>query len=237
MAYVPSHLVKGITHQQRVMRLYRNSLRHLLDWVIDRQTWRQEAVKLRERFDAHKHEKDRRVIHKILEAAEREFEKHKHPFPYVRKYSDFYLSVLKWIISVESFSSNYIENLSFELWSLCKVDQSLLIILRWWLIPYRPGQPWWQQVGKKHTASSSCKCSVRFVLWNVEDNCFIKSFDVLVMHGETLDDLHWPSLSFACLKDLTSITYHLMNSSFLDNRGVNLLVKCQNTVLVFFLLN
>ncbi|XP_058973010.1 NADH dehydrogenase [ubiquinone] 1 beta subcomplex subunit 9 [Pocillopora verrucosa] len=83
MAYVPSHLVKGITHQQRVMRLYRNSLRHLLDWVIDRQTWRQEAVKLRERFDAHKHEKDRRVIHKILEAAEREFEKHKHPFPYV----------------------------------------------------------------------------------------------------------------------------------------------------------
>ena len=90
MAYVPSHLAKGITHQQRVMRLYRNSLRHLLDWVIDRQSWRQEAVKLRERFDAHKHEKDRRKIHKIMEAAEREFEKYKHPFPYVRKYSYFF---------------------------------------------------------------------------------------------------------------------------------------------------
>ncbi|KAJ7374792.1 ndufb9, NADH-ubiquinone oxidoreductase [Desmophyllum pertusum] len=82
MAYIASHLTKGITHQQRVTRLYRNSLKHLLSWCIDRQLWRREAVILRERFDENKYERDQRKIFKILEGAEREFEKMKHPFPY-----------------------------------------------------------------------------------------------------------------------------------------------------------
>lgn len=85
MAYVASHLAKGITHQQRVMRLYRNSLKHLLSWCIDRQLWRREALILRDRFDENKYEKDRRKVNKILEAAEAEFERMKHPFPYVSK--------------------------------------------------------------------------------------------------------------------------------------------------------
>lgn len=85
MAYVASHLAKGITHQQRVMRLYRNSLKHLLSWCIDRQLWRREALILRDRFDENKYEKDRRKVNNILEAAEAEFERMKHPFPYVSK--------------------------------------------------------------------------------------------------------------------------------------------------------
>ena len=85
MAYVASHLAKGITHQQRVMRLYRNSLKHLLSWCIDRQLWRREAMKLRDRFDDNKYERDQRKVHSILLAAEAEFEKMKHPFPYIRK--------------------------------------------------------------------------------------------------------------------------------------------------------
>ena len=85
MAYVASHLAKGITHQQRVMRLYRNSLKHLLSWCIDRQLWRREAMKLRDRFDENKYERDQKKVHSILEAAEAEFEKMKHPFPYIRK--------------------------------------------------------------------------------------------------------------------------------------------------------
>ena len=85
MAYVASHLAKGITHQQRVMRLYRNSLKHLLSWCIDRQLWRREAMKLRDRFDDNKYERDQRRVHSILQAAEAEFEKMKHPFPYTRK--------------------------------------------------------------------------------------------------------------------------------------------------------
>lgn len=40
---------------------------------------------LRERFDENKYERDQRKIFKIMEGAEREFEKMKHPFPYTRK--------------------------------------------------------------------------------------------------------------------------------------------------------
>jgi len=65
------------------MRLYRNSLKHLLSWCIDRQLWRREAMKLRDRFDDNKYERDQRKVHSILEAAEAEFEKMKHPFPYI----------------------------------------------------------------------------------------------------------------------------------------------------------
>lgn len=85
MAYIASHLKKGITHQQRVMRLYRNSLKHLLSWCIDRELWRDEALNLRDRFDKHKNETNQQRIQKILEAAEVEFESKKHPYPYIRK--------------------------------------------------------------------------------------------------------------------------------------------------------
>ena len=40
---------------------------------------------LRDRFDDNKYERDQRKVHSILEAAEAEFEKMKHPFPYTRK--------------------------------------------------------------------------------------------------------------------------------------------------------
>ena len=86
MAFIASHLAKGITHQQRVMRLYRNSLKHLLSWCIDREVWREEAVILRERFDKYKNETNQRRTDKIIQDAEIEFESKKHPFPYTGKY-------------------------------------------------------------------------------------------------------------------------------------------------------
>ena len=85
MAYVASHLARGITHQQRVMRLYRNSLKHLLSWCIDRELWREEALMLRDRFDKYKYETNQKKIQMILADAETEFENKKHPFPYVGK--------------------------------------------------------------------------------------------------------------------------------------------------------
>ena len=42
-------------------------------------------MKLRDRFDENKYERDQKKVHSILEAAEAEFEKMKHPFPYTRK--------------------------------------------------------------------------------------------------------------------------------------------------------
>ena len=72
-----------LTHAQRVTRLYRNSLKHLLSWCIDRRTWRMEAVQLRDRFDANKDIKDRRLATQILQEGEAEFELKKHPDPYI----------------------------------------------------------------------------------------------------------------------------------------------------------
>lgn len=42
-------------------------------------------MKLRDRFDENKYERDQRKVLSILQAAEAEFEKMKHPFPYTRK--------------------------------------------------------------------------------------------------------------------------------------------------------
>lgn len=79
MAFVAPEL----SHVQRVTRLYRSSLKHLLSWCIDRQTWRIEALKLRDRFDASKNLTDRREINKLLLEGEAEFERLKHPDPYI----------------------------------------------------------------------------------------------------------------------------------------------------------
>ena len=74
-----------LTHSQRVTRLYRRCLKHLLFWTIDRSVWREEAVKLRARFDEHKNERNVRTAVSLLEEAEQLFEKQKHPEPYICK--------------------------------------------------------------------------------------------------------------------------------------------------------
>ena len=74
-----------LSHSQRVIRLYRNSLKHLLSWTIDRGVWREEAVVLRARFDANKDLKDLRKARKLLEDGEAEFQLYKHPDPYICK--------------------------------------------------------------------------------------------------------------------------------------------------------
>lgn len=86
MSYVStSHLARGITHQQRVTRLYRNSLKHLLSWCIGREGWRNEALALRARFDANKDETDQRKLGAIMIEGEKEFDQRKHPYPYLSK--------------------------------------------------------------------------------------------------------------------------------------------------------
>ena len=75
-----------LSHAQRVTRLYRNSLKHLLSWTIDRQTWRKEALELRSRFDASKNVSDQRKASQLLEKGEEEFNYLKHPDPYICEY-------------------------------------------------------------------------------------------------------------------------------------------------------
>ena len=71
----------ALTHTQRVTRLYRRSLKHLLSWCIDRSVWRQEALKLRDRFDAAK-DVGMPTAAQLLEDGEREFRINRHPEPY-----------------------------------------------------------------------------------------------------------------------------------------------------------
>jgi len=41
-----------VSHKQRVMRLYRQGLKALQSWVIDREVWNDKAIELRARFDS-----------------------------------------------------------------------------------------------------------------------------------------------------------------------------------------
>lgn len=74
----------GLTHAQRVTRLYRRSLKHMLSWTVERALWRQEALELRARFDANKGIKDVRKAAQLLEEGEKEFQENIHPDPYIR---------------------------------------------------------------------------------------------------------------------------------------------------------
>ncbi|XP_003387932.1 PREDICTED: NADH dehydrogenase [ubiquinone] 1 beta subcomplex subunit 9-like [Amphimedon queenslandica] len=72
----------ALTHTQNVTRLYRKSLKHLLSWAIDRRLWRRQALELRDRFDANK-DVDHSIALKLLQEGEAEFERRKHPDPYI----------------------------------------------------------------------------------------------------------------------------------------------------------
>ncbi|XP_047128764.1 NADH dehydrogenase [ubiquinone] 1 beta subcomplex subunit 9 isoform X2 [Hydra vulgaris] len=72
-----------LSHKQRVLKLYRDSLKHLLSWTGSRLIWREQAVLLRERFDANKHLTDRSQIQKVLEEGEKLFNENRHPQPYI----------------------------------------------------------------------------------------------------------------------------------------------------------
>ena len=72
-----------LTHAQRVTRLYRRSMKHLLSWCVEREIWRKEAMKLRAEFDHFKHETDRSKIAALLEEGEERFRRQAHPDPYI----------------------------------------------------------------------------------------------------------------------------------------------------------
>eukprot|EP00042_Codosiga_hollandica_P024859 m.107086 g.107086 ORF g.107086 m.107086 type:complete len:112 (-) comp51692_c0_seq1:149-484(-) len=69
-------------HGLQVLRLYRNALLTARHWAVDRAVWRQEAVALRARFDAHKHEHDRARAALLLAQGEAELASSTHPDPY-----------------------------------------------------------------------------------------------------------------------------------------------------------
>ncbi|KAL0962319.1 hypothetical protein UPYG_G00338580 [Umbra pygmaea] len=72
-----------LTHSQKVLRLYKKSLRHLESWCIFRDKYRFYACMLRARFDEAKDEKDMVKSTLMLKAGEEEFWANQHPQPYI----------------------------------------------------------------------------------------------------------------------------------------------------------
>ncbi|XP_070574681.1 NADH dehydrogenase [ubiquinone] 1 beta subcomplex subunit 9-like [Ptychodera flava] len=72
-----------LTHSQRVLRLYKKSLRHLESYCHARHKFRYHATLLRARFDEKKDEKDLVKAARYLQEGEEEFWKKQHPQPYI----------------------------------------------------------------------------------------------------------------------------------------------------------
>uniref|UniRef100_A0A452QC95 NADH dehydrogenase [ubiquinone] 1 beta subcomplex subunit 9 n=2 Tax=Ursus americanus TaxID=9643 RepID=A0A452QC95_URSAM len=72
-----------LTHQQKVLRLYKRALRHLESYCVHRDKYRYFACLMRARFEEHKNEKDMVKAAQLLRAAEEEFWHNQHPQPYI----------------------------------------------------------------------------------------------------------------------------------------------------------
>ena len=77
-----------LTRRVRAIRLYRNGLRCLESWTMDRSIFNAEAIKLRARFDAVSatHSIDSAAALYAIEEGEKELADHEHPDRYVLPY-------------------------------------------------------------------------------------------------------------------------------------------------------
>lgn len=76
----------GITHAQRVTRLYRAHLRNSRDWIIDRNLWLEDARKIRKTFHGNKHKSIREGEHLAEKGMDLLFQ-NRHPEPYIPIYA------------------------------------------------------------------------------------------------------------------------------------------------------
>lgn len=77
---------KGISHSQKVTRLYRASLRTSRDWKIDYERWVEECVKIQARFHAHRDKSITEGKH-LVEKGMAELMANRHPEPYIPIYA------------------------------------------------------------------------------------------------------------------------------------------------------
>lgn len=76
----------GITHVQRVTRLYRASLRNSRDWIIDRELWIEDAREIQRAFRENKFKSLAEGQH-LVEKGMTELFKRRHPEPYIPIYA------------------------------------------------------------------------------------------------------------------------------------------------------
>uniref|UniRef100_A0A7S0Q501 NADH dehydrogenase [ubiquinone] 1 beta subcomplex subunit 9 n=1 Tax=Coccolithus braarudii TaxID=221442 RepID=A0A7S0Q501_9EUKA len=69
-------------HTVRVQRLYRQSLKCLLNWCVHRDLFIVESLKLRADFEANRTKNDARVIEKLVSGGEAKLQEFAHPDAY-----------------------------------------------------------------------------------------------------------------------------------------------------------
>jgi NADH dehydrogenase (ubiquinone) 1 beta subcomplex subunit 9 len=77
----------GISHKQRVTRLYRASLRNSRDWIIDYDVFLVDARKIQRRFRENK-EKPLPEGRRLVSAGMAELLEKRHPDPYIPIYAE-----------------------------------------------------------------------------------------------------------------------------------------------------
>ena len=60
----------ALTHTQRVLRLYRRSLKNALSWEVNRKLYRIQALQIRERFEKNRNVTNMELANQILQEAE-----------------------------------------------------------------------------------------------------------------------------------------------------------------------
>ncbi|KAI9592804.1 hypothetical protein BDF19DRAFT_341263, partial [Syncephalis fuscata] len=69
-------------HVARVKSLYRRALKTSLDWYLTLDTWRPQALKIRDRFEANRNVATLREAEQLCVQAEKELKEYQHPDPY-----------------------------------------------------------------------------------------------------------------------------------------------------------
>jgi len=75
--------MRVMTHQQKVMSLYRRALKMSLDWAVHRDVWRGQALYIRRLFEAQRDVKDFKSQRALVEETENILQSWKHPEPYI----------------------------------------------------------------------------------------------------------------------------------------------------------
>jgi len=69
-------------HSLRVMKLYRHSLKNLMNWAVHRELFIERGFELRAQFDANKGITDAKIIERTVSAGEAKLAEFTHPDPY-----------------------------------------------------------------------------------------------------------------------------------------------------------
>ncbi|KAJ8450938.1 hypothetical protein Cgig2_032563 [Carnegiea gigantea] len=83
-----SYVARRAAQKQKVRLLYRRSVRDTLNWAVHRHLFYSDADELRKKFDASSNVDDLDTIDRMIADGDAEYNKWRHPDPYLGKLSD-----------------------------------------------------------------------------------------------------------------------------------------------------